>query len=149
MLEVELDVFSGVPNPTWVLSPRQEATLYERLRANPKEISSAAKLSPWLGLGYRGLVVRRIKTDDGPWERALAGRRTPFPNEFRLGLGTSKRGSVADWLVRSADRQGVERKTRSPSIRPTLLMRSITRPGGPAARTISAPTRASSTIRPM
>ena len=40
MLEVELDVFSGVPNPTWVLSQRQEATLYERLRADPKQISS-------------------------------------------------------------------------------------------------------------
>ena len=108
MLEVELDVFSGVPNPTWTLSPRQEASLYERLRADSRQISSATKLSPRLGLGYRGLIVRRIKTDDGPWDRALAGRRTPFANEFRLGLGQSKKDSAADWLVRSAGRQGVE-----------------------------------------
>jgi hypothetical protein len=108
MLEVELDVFSGVPNPTWTLSPRQEAGLYERLRADSRQISSATKLSPRLGLGYRGLIVRRIKTDDGPWDRALAARRTPFANEFRLGLGQSKKDSAADWLVRSAGRQGVE-----------------------------------------
>jgi hypothetical protein len=41
MLEVELDVFSGMPNPTWVLSQRQETTLYERLRADRKQIFSA------------------------------------------------------------------------------------------------------------
>ena len=39
MLEVELDIFSGMPNPTWVLSRRQEATLYELLSAEPNQIS--------------------------------------------------------------------------------------------------------------
>src|ERR1700682_67283 len=108
VLEVELDIFSGVPNPTWVLSQRHEATLYERLKADPKQISSATSLNTRLGLGYRGLVVRRIKTDNGPWDKALAARRSPFPNEFRLGIGASKKNSAADWLANTAGPQGVE-----------------------------------------
>jgi hypothetical protein len=108
MLEVELDVFSGVPNPTWILSPRQEAALYERLRADPKQISSATSLNTRLGLGYRGLIVRRIKTDNGPWDKALAARRAPLPNEFRLGAGTSKKNPIVDWLVKTAGPQGVQ-----------------------------------------
>ncbi len=40
MLEVELDIFSGMPNPTWILSKEQEASLYELLRAEPKQMTS-------------------------------------------------------------------------------------------------------------
>ena len=29
MLEIELDIFSGMPNPTWILSRAREARLYE------------------------------------------------------------------------------------------------------------------------
>jgi hypothetical protein len=106
MLEVELDIFSGMPNPTWVLSKKQEGALYELLSAEPKQISSATKLNKRLGLGYRGLIVRRIKTDDSAWDKAMSARRTPFPNEFRLGIQTAKKDSAADWLVKTAGRQG-------------------------------------------
>ncbi|MFM7715957.1 MAG: hypothetical protein ACKO7A_25625 [Microcystis sp.] len=30
MLEVELDIFSGMPNPKWVLSEREEKELLDR-----------------------------------------------------------------------------------------------------------------------
>jgi len=106
MLEVELDIFSGMPNPTWILSERQEGELYELLSAEPDQISSATIISKRLGLGYRGLIVRRIKTDDGKWEKAMSARRVPFPDDFRLGLRKAKRESAADWLVKTADRQG-------------------------------------------
>jgi hypothetical protein len=39
MLEIELDVFSGMPNSTWILSRSQEARLYELLRSEPDQIS--------------------------------------------------------------------------------------------------------------
>src|SRR5882757_637780 len=106
MLEVELDIFSGMPNPTWVLSKRQEAILYELLRAEPDQISRVTALDKRFGLGYRGLIVRRIKTDVGVWDKAVSARRVPFPNEFRLGLKKAKRDSAADWLVTTANRQG-------------------------------------------
>jgi len=91
MLEVELDIFSGMPNPTWVLSKRQETTLYELLKAEPNQISPVMTLGMRLGLGYRGLIVRRIKTDEGVWDKAMTARRVPFPNEFRIGIKTAKR----------------------------------------------------------
>lgn len=106
MLEVELDIFSGMPNPSWVLSKRQEMTLYELLKAEPNQISPVTRLSTRLGLGYRGLIVRRIKTDEGMWDKAMSGRRVPFPNQFRIGIKPANKQSAADWLVRTATRQG-------------------------------------------
>jgi hypothetical protein len=106
MLEVELDVFSGMPNPTWTLSPRQEGTLYELLRAEPTQISSVTAREQRFGLGYRGLIVRRTKTDDGPWQKSLRARRRPMPDEFRVGRRPARKDSAADWLLRTAEPQG-------------------------------------------
>jgi len=106
MLEVELDIFSGMPNPTWILSKRQEKTLVELLSAEPSQISPVQILSNQFGLGYRGLIVRRIKTDEGVWDKAVSARRAPFPNEFRIGIKADRKDSAADWLVKTASRQG-------------------------------------------
>jgi hypothetical protein len=106
MLEVELDVFSGMPNPTWLLTPQQEKTLYDLLRAEPSQVSAARSTSTRLGLGYRGLIVRRVKTDDGPWEKAMSSKRVRFPNEFRVGIKSTQKDPAADWLVKTAERQG-------------------------------------------
>lgn len=103
MLEVELDIYSGMPNPTWILSKSQEATLYEMLRAEPNQIAPA-RADKRYGLGYRGVIVRRIKTDDGVWDKAIASKRVQFPNEFRLGRKKAERDSAADWLVKTAVR---------------------------------------------
>lgn len=102
MLEVELDIFSGMPNPTWVLSKRQEAALYERLNANPEQITRVSAPGMRFSLGYRGLIVRRSKSDDGAWDKAMAARSVPFPDEFRLGFKPATGDSAADWLVKTA-----------------------------------------------
>jgi hypothetical protein len=51
--EVELDVYSGMPNPTWTLSAADAALLAEKLDALPP----AAPRELGNPLGYRGLVV--------------------------------------------------------------------------------------------
>jgi hypothetical protein len=106
MLEIELDIFSGRPNPTWLLSKRQEADLYELLSADPNQISPVTAMNKRLGLGYRGVIVRWIKTDEGMWDKAMSSRRIRFPNEFRLGTKLAKKDPAADWLVKTANRQG-------------------------------------------
>lgn len=106
MLEAELDIFSGMPNPTWYLSQEQERTLYEMLDADPGQVARVTTSASRLGLGYRGVIVRRVKTDDAMWDRAVSARATPFPAEFRLGVSAAQGESAADWLVTTADPQG-------------------------------------------
>jgi hypothetical protein len=52
-VEVELDIFSGNPNPAWILSDVDGRTFLERVDALP--VTSARELSG--NLGYRGFVV--------------------------------------------------------------------------------------------
>ncbi|MFM0093701.1 hypothetical protein PQR46_43365 [Paraburkholderia sediminicola] len=107
MLEVELDIFSGMPNPNWVLSNRQEKTLLQLLSNEPSQASSVKLSGNRYGLGYRGLVIRHIKTDDGTWDAAISKGQASFPNEFRVGIKPATSDSAADWLLKTAMRQGV------------------------------------------
>ena len=109
VLEVELDIFSGMPNPTWMLSESQEKTLLELLRSDPAQTSPVRTTSQRLRLGYRGAIVRWIKMDDGPWDKAMSRPRARrFPDKFRLGLGTVMRESASDWLLTTAGPQGAD-----------------------------------------
>lgn len=53
-IEVELDIFSGMPNPVWVLTDTEAESLMKKLTAMSR--TSPAKLSG--NLGYRGFIVR-------------------------------------------------------------------------------------------
>jgi hypothetical protein len=106
MLEVELDVFSGMPNPAWLLSRRQESALAELLSAEPGQISPVTTPGEPFGLGYRGFIVRQIKSDGGPWEALASGKRKALPAEFRVGVKPGKRDSAAKLLMKAASRQG-------------------------------------------
>jgi hypothetical protein len=50
---IELDVFSGRPNPTWSLSAEQIMELLEAFQ----DLPPADKLSQEIGLGYRGFLI--------------------------------------------------------------------------------------------
>ena len=52
--DVEIDVFSGRPNPTWSLSHTQTASLLEMVAGLPQSEAGAAPDH----LGYRGMIVR-------------------------------------------------------------------------------------------
>lgn len=120
MLEVELDIFSGRPNPTWILSEKDEQELLDRVIAEPEQLSPVDSPDELFGLGYRGFIVRHIKEDDGPWSqtnrpsrlRFPAGlttlRRGSLPMEFRVGSKPMKGGSAAEWLLRTSERRGTQ-----------------------------------------
>ncbi len=55
---VTLDVFSGVPNPRWLLTAAQAAELAARLSGAPR-LTGGEPPDAWHGLGYRGLWVQR------------------------------------------------------------------------------------------
>ncbi len=53
-VEVELDIFSGMPNPTWVLTNVEADSFVKKLAAMSR--TSATELSG--NLGYRGFIVQ-------------------------------------------------------------------------------------------
>lgn len=58
-IDVELDIFSGNPNPTWTLSDADADVFLQKLAGLPK--AARAELST--NLGYRGMIVH---VTDGP-----------------------------------------------------------------------------------
>ena len=116
MLEAEIDVFSGMPNPTFELSEKEEKELLERIAAEANQMSPVMDRTQNFGLGYRGIIIRQIKPDVGPWSTAkrpkelsiaseLAVPTDAFPIEFRLGVTPAKRDSAADWLLKISERK--------------------------------------------
>jgi hypothetical protein len=57
--EVELDIFSGMPNPTWILTDAEGESFVKRLAALGP--SSSSGLSG--NLGYRGFIVQCMQGD--------------------------------------------------------------------------------------
>jgi hypothetical protein len=53
-LEIELDVYSGKPNPKWELPPDEASSLLKTVESAPEE--KAEMNLP--GLGYRGFILR-------------------------------------------------------------------------------------------
>lgn len=90
-VRVELDVFSGRPNPTWSLSPEQADELMHRLHDLPSANPAAENLPG--GLGYRGLVIFGV---DGPGTplRIVSGI-VISDRKYRLDPGRS----LEQWLL--------------------------------------------------
>ncbi|WP_079149819.1 hypothetical protein [Streptomyces agglomeratus] len=110
MLEVELDIFSGMPNPRWVLSPQEERELTERVEADTSQLSEVTSPDEVLGLGYRGFIVRSVKSEHGAWDTWQAMSSARIGAEFRVGVRTAARevDSVAHWLLAApATRMGI------------------------------------------
>jgi len=59
-VEVELDIFSGMPNPTWVLTDAEADNFLKQLAAAP---SGPATELPG-NLGYRGFIVQVTRGAD-------------------------------------------------------------------------------------
>jgi hypothetical protein len=55
LTEVELDMFSGRPNPTWTMAGEEGAEVWDRIASLP---AAGTRQEPD-HLGYRGFVLRR------------------------------------------------------------------------------------------
>ncbi|MFF2267342.1 hypothetical protein ACFVTZ_03690 [Cellulosimicrobium cellulans] len=98
MIEVELDIFSGRPNPRWILTPQQEDNLLARIEGEAVTLGSVDTVEE--KLGYRGFILR----PDGATARTLG--RT-LPNEFRVRsalFDEQEANTLAEsWLLDTAD----------------------------------------------
>lgn len=90
MIVVQLDVFSGRPNPRWSLSPAELRTLVDRVSSDrrvllPRDADTG-------GLGYRGFIVEHTGEDDA-WTRA------GLPRVARIGGRGTADGGASGWLL--------------------------------------------------
>ena len=95
-----LDVFSGRPNPTWMLTPAQTHELQSRI----KSLAFTLRTEPDVpDLGYRGVSV------------SISGKESAEVSVARGAIIVTQGGSVAKfedtdrqlerWLVHTGDRQ--------------------------------------------
>jgi len=83
-MRVELDAFSGRPNPVWDLTEAQAQELLTRLQNLPKDGGTGRQ-----GLGYRGLIVTADGGNIGGFDRvvisdgAVLGERGTQDQRFR------------------------------------------------------------------
>lgn len=108
MLEVELDIFSGMPNPKWILSESEEKELLDIITSERTQISPMYAPNEVIGLGYGGFIVREIKTDEGIWNRTNRALEISIPREFRVGSKPAKQAPATEWLLKTSEKIGNE-----------------------------------------
>jgi hypothetical protein len=94
MLKITADVFSGRPNPAWVLTDEQEArTVLRELAQNRTLIAQAAP--PEASLGFRGFFVELLSDE--------LARDVDLPTtlyiEARPGVASAKANEFAERLI--------------------------------------------------
>lgn len=101
MFEVELDIFSGRPNPRWVLDSQEEQEFLVRLSDGSVPIVSLSTVED--ALGYRGFIIRA----DGATAAILTARGLPTSFRVRDGFGQTLDVASESWLLYSAAPVGI------------------------------------------
>ena len=121
-LRITIDVFSGRPNPSVVVTGLEERDILERIApagpggARGRATARAAGATP-PRLGYRGLVVEPLADPAeraAPAIRARRGSRAAAPTRLRIAQGAVR---TADGGVRTLRDDGVESFVTSPAAR--------------------------------
>ena len=94
-MHVELDIFSGRPNPGWEVAGPQREEFLEALRSLPE---STARPPLNDGLGYRGFVVTHLVTEEADKAIAYQGHVTVQARGRTRVLADAGR-SMERWLL--------------------------------------------------
>jgi len=95
--EVELDIFSGMPNPTWALSADDSDGLMRQVAALPQ--TGARELAG--NLGYRGFIVR---CTDGASMRTVRVQRGLVETENSKTVHARDEGRRLErWLLKTGE----------------------------------------------
>lgn len=95
MTEVEIDIFSGRPNPRWQLTRAERDHLLDQLSSGAVNLLGSGVVEA--RLGYRGVIVHLDQSD-----RAALGGRPGEPMTYRI------RSGVIDEADRIAERWAIE-----------------------------------------
>jgi hypothetical protein len=90
MLRITADVYSGRPNPSWILTDEKEARAVLREIAQNRQITAQAAPTE-AGLGFRGLVVESLSDE--------IGRDFDLATSAYVAAGSYASGAKANELV--------------------------------------------------
>jgi hypothetical protein len=118
MLRVTVDIFSGRPNPEWIVPFDEARRLLHNISETPEVIEHADPVT--LGLGYRGLKIDLVSDD--------LNREMGLPASFRLLARTERDELIVNQILRSAtsDSAVLNLKGLKPNELPKLV-RKLTR----------------------
>jgi hypothetical protein len=97
-VEVELDVFSGNPNPVWILSEADGVIFLKKLAMLPQ--ASATELHD--DLGYRGFIVEVINETEASLIRIQNGTVQLSQNDTNVYYSDQDR-HLERWLLNSGE----------------------------------------------
>jgi hypothetical protein len=102
---VELDAFSGQPNPSWTLTPAASGEIVVRLRGLP-EVSASL---PAATLGYRGFWIRNPGGEGGIPETVYVSRGglIQVVNSFGESRTLQDVRAAERWLIEAAKKRGL------------------------------------------
>jgi len=140
---VVVDLYSGRPNPTFLLTPSQEDELNERL-SGAKERSERRPSGVFGGLGYRGIKLSRSSQHpNGPLSLHL---HEGIADQGDFGANFVDDARVEHWLAdiaaehlnESANSQ-VRRSLAIPPATPHFNLKALQGPGCPTVHAADAP----------
>ena len=105
---VELDVFSGLPNPTWRLSTIQARELMARLAALPV-VQTGAFADP---LGYRGFLVHLNDATSAVATIKIHSGGVRCDDDHSVTYGVDPGRQLERWLLQTIDRTQVDDEIR-------------------------------------
>jgi hypothetical protein len=98
-IQVEVDVYSGRPNPRWDLSTQQAADFLKMVQALPERESDSALFE---GLGYRGLKITGSGlSQEGYTEIVISRGIVIRKEENRSPQFTDKGRALERWLLQT------------------------------------------------
>jgi hypothetical protein len=101
-MQVTLDVFSGRPNPSWVLSSEEEQELTKRLAGLPRTDRPPVAE----GLGYRGFLITNPERKSGvPAEVRVCNGFVMVRNGEEASNALDLNG-LERWFVEQAQKRG-------------------------------------------
>ncbi len=102
-IEIEIDIFSGRPNPRWALSAGNAVELTNRLKSTLPTIDGP---QPQPRLGYRGFVLYRADANGTvrPWLRVFKGTISDLMGEDLHSYHDIV--ALEDWLIELAGEAG-------------------------------------------
>jgi hypothetical protein len=96
MLQITADMFSGRPNPTWLVEADEATSLLKELSQNRSTIATLD--SDYQGLGYRGLVVELLGDN--------IASKYDLPYTFRMAHNADSKGlEIAERVLNSMQRR--------------------------------------------